>query len=153
MTVPIVLSLSSPRSFSPALSIFSLLKLPLPTRQFLLSRAMATSRQQPPWQPPPEPPADIKLPPVRIYNSLTRRLDPFLPIDSRNRKVTWYACGPTVYDDAHLGHARNYVSTDIIRRVMRDYFNYNVRFVMNITDVDDKVRVLVSLDLLYGHRL
>lgn len=51
----------------------------------------------------------------------------------------WYACGPTVYDDSHLGHARNYVSTDIIRRIMRDYFGFDVRFVMNVTDVDDKV--------------
>jgi len=142
MTAPTVLSLSSRKSFSPALSICALLKLPLPTRQFLISRIMSTSRQQPPWQPPPEPPADTKLPPVRIFNSLTRRLDSFVPIDSRDRKVTWYACGPTVYDDAHLGHARNYVSTDIIRRVMRDFFKYNVRFVMNITDVDDKVRNL-----------
>lgn len=44
-----------------------------------------------------------------------------------------------MYDDAHLGHARNYVSTDIIRRILRDYFEYDVEFVMNITDVDDKV--------------
>lgn len=145
MTVPIVLSLSSPRSFSPALKFLFLLKLPFPTRQLLISRTMTTSRQQPSWQLPAEPPADTKLPPVRIFNSLTRRLDSFVPIDSRDRKVTWYACGPTVYDDAHLGHARNYVSTDIIRRVMRDYFKYNVRFVMNITDVDDKVRVLLLL--------
>ena len=46
-----------------------------------------------------------------------------------------------MYDDAHLGHARNYVSTDIIRRIMRDFFKYDVKFVMNITDVDDKVRL------------
>ena len=44
-----------------------------------------------------------------------------------------------MYDDAHLGHARNYVSTDIIRRILRDYFGFKVKFVMNITDVDDKV--------------
>ncbi|KAI4121888.1 MAG: hypothetical protein LQ347_006711 [Umbilicaria vellea] len=44
-----------------------------------------------------------------------------------------------VYDDAHLGHARNYVSTDIIRRILRDYFKFQVNFVMNITDVDDKI--------------
>jgi cysteinyl-tRNA synthetase len=44
-----------------------------------------------------------------------------------------------VYDDAHLGHARNYVTTDIIRRILRDYFKYKVNFVMNITDVDDKI--------------
>jgi cysteinyl-tRNA synthetase len=55
------------------------------------------------------------------------------------KNVTWYACGPTVYDDAHLGHARNYVSTDIIRRILQDYFEFNVNFVMNITDVDDKI--------------
>jgi cysteinyl-tRNA synthetase len=53
--------------------------------------------------------------------------------------VSWYACGPTVYDLSHLGHARNYVSTDIIRRILQDYFGYKLKFVMNITDVDDKV--------------
>ncbi|UKZ71232.1 uncharacterized protein TrAtP1_012194 [Trichoderma atroviride] len=53
--------------------------------------------------------------------------------------VTWYGCGPTVYEDAHLGHAKNYVSTDIIRRIMKDYFGFRVKFVMNTTDVDDKI--------------
>ena len=48
-------------------------------------------------------------------------------------------CGPTVYDSAHLGHARAYVTFDIVRRIMSDYFGYNVTFVMNITDVDDKI--------------
>ncbi|KAF2087581.1 cysteinyl-tRNA synthetase [Saccharata proteae CBS 121410] len=88
----------------------------------------------PPWQGP-EPRAN--LPPLQIYNSLTRSKKAFAPID--DNKVSWYACGPTVYDDAHLGHARNYVSTDIIRRIMRDYFKFDVKFVMNITDVDDKI--------------
>lgn len=96
-------------------------------------------KQQPPWQPPPPADPNAKLPPLRIWNSLTRSKTAFVPIDWQNKKVAWYACGPTVYDDAHLGHARNYVSTDILRRVMRDYFKFNVRFVMNITDVDDKV--------------
>ena len=54
-------------------------------------------------------------------------------------QITWYACGPTVYDDAHLGHARNYVTTDIIRRILRDYFGFKIRFVMNTTDIDDKI--------------
>ena len=45
-------------------------------------------------------------------------------------------CGPTVYEDAHLGHAINYVSTDIIRRIMTDF---PVKFVMNTTDIDDKI--------------
>ncbi|KAL8935782.1 MAG: hypothetical protein Q9211_004514 [Gyalolechia sp. 1 TL-2023] len=99
------------------------------------------ARRQPPWQAPPQPSHDIQLPPLKIWNSLTRSKTPFVPIDSKNRRVTWYACGPTVYDDAHLGHARNYVSTDIIRRIMKDYFKFDVQFVMNITDVDDKIIV------------
>ncbi|KAL8882056.1 MAG: hypothetical protein Q9192_007656, partial [Flavoplaca navasiana] len=90
--------------------------------------------QQPPWQPPPN--TDGKS--IHIYNSLTRSKTPFAPLDPQGRKVTWYVCGPTVYDDAHVGHARNYVSTDIIRRIMRDYFKFDVKFVMNVTDVDDK---------------
>ena len=45
----------------------------------------------------------------------------------------------TYCSDAHLGHARNYVSTDIIRRIIRDYFKFNVQYVQNVTDVDDKV--------------
>ncbi|KAL1981904.1 hypothetical protein VTN96DRAFT_2033 [Rasamsonia emersonii] len=101
---------------------------------------MASSRQQPPWQQPTlHPEASARLPPLKVYNSLTRSKVPFIPIDPEGRKVTWYACGPTVYDDAHLGHARNYVSTDIIRRILRDYFKFDVKFVMNITDIDDKI--------------
>lgn len=106
-----------------------------------LTRTMATAaRQQPPWQPPPPADPEAKLPPLKIWNSLTRTKTPFVPLDWKNRRVTWYACGPTVYDDAHLGHARNYVSTDILRRILKDYFKFNVQFVMNMTDVDDKVR-------------
>lgn len=62
---------------------------------------------------------------------------PFKPIEAG--KVSWYACGPTVYDKSHLGHARNYVSTDIIRRILMHYFGFKLNFVMNITDIDDKV--------------
>ncbi|KAK5993724.1 putative cysteine--tRNA ligase [Cladobotryum mycophilum] len=62
---------------------------------------------------------------------------PFVPIEAG--KVSWYACGPTVYDKSHLGHARNYVSTDIIRRILMHYFGFKVNFVMNITDIDDKI--------------
>eukprot|EP00873_Tetraselmis_striata_P043036 jgi/Tetstr1/463300/TSEL_008224.t1 len=51
----------------------------------------------------------------------------------------WYICGPTVYDSAHMGHARNYLTFDIIRRVLEDYFGYNILYVMNVTDVDDKI--------------
>jgi cysteinyl-tRNA synthetase len=75
---------------------------------------------------------------LKVHNSLKPGAPvPFVPIEEG--KVKWYVCGPTVYDHSHLGHARNYVSTDIIRRIMRDYFGFHVKFVMNITDVDDKV--------------
>ena len=100
----------------------------------------STTRQQPPWQQP-SAPKDADLPPLKIWNSLTQSKTPFIPIDWKNKTVTWYTCGPTVYDEAHVGHARNYVTTDILRRIMMDYFKYKVKFVMNITDVDDKVRL------------
>ncbi|KAI9783868.1 MAG: hypothetical protein M1816_001169 [Peltula sp. TS41687] len=73
-----------------------------------------------------------------VYNSLGRRKTQFIPLDPNGNKVTWYCCGPTVYDAGHLGHARNYVSTDILRRIM-EHLGYEVEFVMNITDVDDKI--------------
>ncbi|KAI0816218.1 cysteinyl-tRNA synthetase [Xylaria sp. FL0064] len=95
-------------------------------------------RKQPPWIPPQARP-DVQLPRLRIYNSLTRHKDDFVPADPTGKAATWYACGPTVYEDAHLGHAKNYVSTDIIRRIMQDYFDFHVKFVMNTTDIDDKI--------------
>lgn len=130
------------RSLPTALSVpSSLLNLPASVRLTGVIRTMASTRQQPSWQPPPDPSPEDQLPLLKIYNSLTKTKNLFVPIDSKRRKVTWYACGPTVYDDAHLGHARNYVSTDIIRRIMKGFFKYDVRFVMNITDVDDKIIV------------
>ncbi|KAI1390893.1 tRNA synthetases class I (C) catalytic domain-containing protein [Hypoxylon trugodes] len=75
---------------------------------------------------------------IKVHNSLKPGGPvPFVPIEKG--KVSWYACGPTVYDQSHLGHARNYVSTDIIRRILKDYYGFNVKFVMNFTDVDDKI--------------
>lgn len=99
-----------------------------------------TIATQPPWKAP-ERPESAAHPKLEIYNSLTRKKNPFIPIDWENKIVTWYACGPTVYDDSHLGHARNYVTTDIIRRILRDFFGFKLKFVMNITDVDDKIIV------------
>lgn len=110
-------------------------------RASLVRLARTMSRQQPAWSAPtPSTTAARKLPPLSIYNSLTRSKNAFVPLDPASETVTWYSCGPTVYDDAHLGHARNYMAADIIRRLMRDYFRFKVNFVMNITDVDDKVR-------------
>jgi cysteinyl-tRNA synthetase len=66
-------------------------------------------------------------------------IDPveFIPVSGR--QVNWYTCGPTVYSDTHLGHARCYIVADYIRRILRDYFQYEVNYVMNITDIDDKI--------------
>eukprot|EP00882_Tetradesmus_deserticola_P021773 GHRQ01023570.1.p2 GENE.GHRQ01023570.1~~GHRQ01023570.1.p2 ORF type:complete len:147 (+),score=27.17 GHRQ01023570.1:116-556(+) len=86
------------------------------------------------------PPAGDGGPVLQFYNSLVDEKVPFIPAAGANSKqITWYACGPTVYDSAHMGHARNYVTFDVIRRVLEDYFGYNVLYVMNVTDVDDKI--------------
>ena len=73
----------------------------------------------------------------RLMNTFTRTKVPFVPLEGN--RVGWYICGPTVYDSAHMGHARNYVNFDVLRRVMSDYFRYDVRFIMNVTDIDDKI--------------
>lgn len=69
---------------------------------------------------------------LTIYNSLTRRQEEFKPLNEG--RVGIYVCGPTVYGHAHLGHAKSYVSFDILVRYMR-YLGYNVTYVQNITDV------------------
>lgn len=56
-----------------------------------------------------------------------------------SKNINWYMCGPTVYDKSHLGHARTYIGFDIIRRILENYFGYNVNLCMNITDIDDKI--------------
>ena len=61
-----------------------------------------------------------------------------------NDKLTWYQCGPTVYDVSHVGHARTYVSLDIIRRIMKKYLGYNIILCQNITDIDDKIIIRSS---------
>jgi cysteinyl-tRNA synthetase len=73
---------------------------------------------------------------LRIYSTLSRKKEEFSPIEPG--KVRMYVCGPTVYDKAHIGHAMSAIIFDIIRR----YFifrGYEVNFVMNFTDVDDKI--------------
>jgi len=69
---------------------------------------------------------------LKVYNSLTRRKEEFKPL--KKGKVGIYVCGPTVYGDAHLGHAKSYVSFDVLVRYLR-YLGYNVTYVQNITDV------------------
>ena len=63
---------------------------------------------------------------LKLMNSLTGNEDEFITI-SGTRTLTWYMCGPTVYDASHLGHARTYVCSDIIRRVMASYFGYDIK--------------------------
>merc|ERR1719473_2247634 len=74
---------------------------------------------------------------LKVNNSLTDTKEPFIP--KQGRKVTWYVCGPTVYDACHMGHARAYLTFDILRRVMEDYFGYEFFYQINVTDIDDKI--------------
>lgn len=77
---------------------------------------------------------------VYVWNSLSGKQEPLPRANAVVPNVLkWYACGPTVYDRAHLGHARAYVSQDILRRVLEKRFQYNVFLVMGVTDVDDKI--------------
>jgi cysteinyl-tRNA synthetase len=75
---------------------------------------------------------------LTLYNSATRRKEPFEPLDPQS--VRLYVCGPTVYDFAHLGNARAVVAFDLLYRVLRHvYGERHVRYVRNITDVEDKI--------------
>jgi len=69
---------------------------------------------------------------MKLYNTLSRKIEEFIPINSK--EISFYACGPTVYDFTHIGHIRAYVVNDIIRRTL-PYLGYPVKHVMNITDV------------------
>ena len=73
---------------------------------------------------------------LTIYNSLTRSKQPFVPITPG--EVGMYVCGMTVYDFCHLGHARVLVVFDVVRRWLRSR-GYKVKYVRNITDIDDKI--------------
>ncbi len=74
--------------------------------------------------------------PLQVYNTLTRKKEPFKTIEPN--KVRMYVCGPTVYDKAHVGHAMSALVFDVIRRYLQ-YRGYEVRHIMNFTDVDDKI--------------
>ncbi len=73
---------------------------------------------------------------MKVYNTLTRQKEEFVPLEPG--KVKMYVCGPTVYDYIHIGNARPYVIFDTIRRYM-EYKGYEVNYVQNFTDVDDKI--------------
>jgi len=73
---------------------------------------------------------------LKVYNTLTRHLDDFEPVHPG--RVNMFVCGPTVYDVSHIGHGKSYVAYDIIARYLRKR-GYSVFFVLNITDIDDKI--------------
>ncbi len=73
---------------------------------------------------------------LKVYNTLSRHLDDFEPIHPG--RVNMFVCGPTVYDVSHIGHGKSYVAYDIIARYLRKR-GYSVFFILNITDIDDKI--------------
>ncbi len=73
---------------------------------------------------------------IEIYNTLTRKKEPFKPL--KENRVKLFVCGPTVYDEAHIGHARTYISFDVIARYLK-YRGFSVFYLQNITDIDDKI--------------
>lgn len=73
---------------------------------------------------------------MKLYNTLTKSKEELVP--SNNKKFTFYACGPTVYNYAHIGNLRTYINADILRRSLK-YLGYEVEEVMNITDIEDKI--------------
>lgn len=73
---------------------------------------------------------------MKIFNTMSRRKEDFVPVDEKEVKI--YACGPTVYNYIHIGNARPLCVFDVLRRYL-EYRGYNVKFVQNFTDVDDKI--------------
>ena len=73
---------------------------------------------------------------MKLYNTLTQKKEAFVPIEEG--KVRMYSCGPTVYNYFHIGNARPFIVFDVLRRFL-EYIGYDVKFVQNFTDVDDKI--------------
>src|SRR5690606_11493668 len=73
---------------------------------------------------------------MKLYNTLTKQVEIFRPRE--DNKVQMFVCGATVYDFSHLGHAKTYVQLDLLARVLRAS-NYEVFYLQNITDIDDKI--------------
>src|SRR3989338_2696874 len=72
---------------------------------------------------------------LKLYNTLTMKKENFKPI--KDKEVRMYNCGPTVYYFAHIGNLRTFTSQDLLNKYLR-YLGYKVKYVMNLTDVDDK---------------
>jgi cysteinyl-tRNA synthetase len=74
---------------------------------------------------------------LQLYNSMTRTVEPLMPIDAEGKRVSLYVCGPTIYNYGHIGNFRTYVAVDLLRRTLK-HFGYQVDHVMQFTDIDDK---------------
>src|SRR3954447_3804366 len=75
---------------------------------------------------------------LKIFNTLSRSIEEFVPLDPNGRNVRMYCCGPTVHDFAHIGNFRTFVFTDLVRRYL-EFKGFEVNHVMNITDIEDKI--------------
>ncbi len=75
---------------------------------------------------------------LKLFNTLSRSVEEFAPLDAAGRKVGMYCCGPTVHDAAHIGNFRTFVFADLVRRYL-EFKGFAVDHVMNITDVEDKI--------------
>ena len=75
---------------------------------------------------------------LKLFNTLSRSVQEFVPLDPEKKKVGMYCCGPTVYDYAHIGNWRTFVFADLVRRYL-EFKNFQVTHVMNITDIEDKI--------------
>ncbi len=75
---------------------------------------------------------------LKLFNTRTRSLQEFVPLDPAGKKIGMYCCGPTVYDFAHIGNWRTFIFGDLVRRYL-EFRGYPVQHVMNITDVEDKI--------------
>ncbi|MDI6644079.1 MAG: cysteine--tRNA ligase [Methanobacteriaceae archaeon] len=73
---------------------------------------------------------------MKIYNTMSRKKELLRPL--KNNRINLFVCGPTVYDDSHIGHARTYISFDLIARYLK-YKGYSLFYLQNITDIDDKI--------------
>ena len=73
---------------------------------------------------------------IRLYNSLSRKVQNFSPLNEQ--EVRMYSCGPTVYNHAHIGNLRAFLFADLMQRVMKNVGEYDVKWVMNVTNIDDK---------------
>ena len=75
---------------------------------------------------------------LKFFNTLSRSVEEFVPLDPNRKAVRMYCCGPTVYDFGHIGNFRTFVFTDLVRRYLQ-FRGFEVTHVMNITDVEDKI--------------